>query len=165
MNLRRCKKGHFYNAEQFLKCPYCAGIMEFKGDNDNDDDDEDTVNPFIDEELDIEDEGNTEVETPVKILDKEYDAVKTGLMPEYEMDMGMGVPNWGSTDYLINDSDCIVEMEYADVKIFRNRAKILKRGKFVPKNQRTNVLIELSDATRNVNVRLQKVCFVILNRK
>ena len=81
MNLRRCKKGHFYNAEQFLKCPYCAGIMEFKGDNDNDDDDEDTVNPFIDEELDIEDEGNTEVETPVKILDKEYDAVKTGLMP------------------------------------------------------------------------------------
>ena len=39
MNLRRCKKGHFYNAEQFLKCPYCAGIMEFKGDNDNDDDD------------------------------------------------------------------------------------------------------------------------------
>ena len=51
MNLRRCKKGHFYNAEQFLKCPYCAGIMEFKGDNDNDDDDEDTVNPFIDEEL------------------------------------------------------------------------------------------------------------------
>ena len=80
MNLRRCKKGHFYNAEQFLKCPYCAGIMEFKGDNDNDDDDEDTVNPFIDEELDIEDEGNTEVETPVKILDKEYDAVKTGLM-------------------------------------------------------------------------------------
>ena len=156
MNLRRCKKGHFYNAEQFLKCPYCAGIMEFKGDNDNDDDDEDTVNPFIDEELDIEDEGNTEVETPVKILDKEYDAVKTGLMPEYEMDMGMGVPNWGSTDYLINDSDCIVEMEYADVKIFRNRAKILKRGKFVPKNQRTNVLIELSDATRNVNVRTSK---------
>lgn len=130
--------------------------MEFKGDNDNDDDDEDTVNPFIDEELDIEDEGNTEVETPVKILDKEYDAVKTGLMPEYEMDMGMGVPNWGSTDYLINDSDCIVEMEYADVKIFRNRAKILKRGKFVPKNQRTNVLIELSDATRNVNVRTSK---------
>ena len=53
MNLRRWKKGHFYNAEQFLKCPYCAGIMEFKGDNDNDDDDEDTVNPFIDEELDI----------------------------------------------------------------------------------------------------------------
>lgn len=52
--------------------------MEFKGDNDNDDDDEDTVNPFIDEELDIEDEGNTEVETPVKILDKEYDAVKQG---------------------------------------------------------------------------------------
>ena len=156
MNLRRCKKGHFYNAEQFLKCPYCAGIMEFKGDNDNDDDDEDTVNPFIDEELDIEDEGNTEVETPVKILDKEYDAVKTGLMPEYEMDMGMGVPNWGSTDYIINDSDCIVEMEYADVKIFRNRAKILKRGKFVPKNQRTNVLIELSDATRNVNVRTSK---------
>ena len=47
----------------------------------------------------------------MKILDKEYDAVKTGLMPEYEMDMGMGVPNWGSTDYLINDSDCIVEME------------------------------------------------------
>ena len=156
MNLRRCKKGHFYNAEQFLKCPYCAGIMEFKGDNDNDDDDEDTVNPFIDEELDIEDEGNTEVETPVKILDKEYDAVKTGLMPEYEMDMGMGVPNWGSTDYLINDTDCIAEMEYADVKIFRNRAKILKRGKFVPKNQRTNVLIELSDATRNVNVRTSK---------
>lgn len=54
-------------------------------------------------------------------------------MPEYEMDMGMGVPNWGSTDYLINDTDCIAEMEYADVKIFRNRAKILKRGKFVPK--------------------------------
>ena len=57
--------------------------MEFKGDNDNYDD-EDTVNLFIDEELNTEDDGNTEVETPVKILDEDDNAVRTGLILDEE---------------------------------------------------------------------------------
>lgn len=143
--------------------------MEFKGDNDNYDD-EDTVNLFIDEELNTEDDGNTEVETPVKILDEDDNAVRTGLILDEEYgnvrtglisEHGIEVINLSSKDYFIKDTDCVVEMEYADVKIFRNRAKILKRGKFVPKNQRTKVLIELSDDTRNVNVRTSKglICY------
>lgn len=155
--------------EQYIECPYCAGIMEFKGDNDNYDD-EDTVNLFIDEELNTEDDGNTEVETPVKILDEDDNAVRTGLILDEEYgnvrtglisEHGIEVINLSSKDYFIKDTDCVVEMEYADVKIFRNRAKILKRGKFVPKNQRTKVLIELSDDTRNVNVRTSKglICY------
>lgn len=68
---------------------------------------------------------------------------------------------WNASDYIIKDDDCIVQMEYSSVKIFRNRAKVVKKGNFELKNQRMNVLIELNDVIDKVNVRTSRglVCY------
>lgn len=97
-------------------------------------DEEDTLNPFEDSD---------------NILGDEEDSI----MENDEQ--------WNASDYIIKDDDCVVQMEYSSVKIFRNRAKVVKKGNFELKNQRMNVLIELNDVIDKVNVRTSRglVCY------
>lgn len=97
-------------------------------------DEEDTLNPFEDNDNILGDEEDTIMENDEQ---------------------------WNASDYIIKDDDCIVQMEYSSVKIFRNRAKVVKKGNFELKNQRMNVLIELNDVIDKVNVRTSRglVCY------
>lgn len=168
MNLCRCENGHFYNKEKYNCCPRCMGIKKIH----DSEEDEDTINPFDESKNIIEKDRNFD-EKPVVISDDEYDSVRTEFfsddeydsvkpkLPLFDHDDNTGGQYWNSADYVIKDNDYIVQMEYVSAKIFRNRAKIVKRGSFEPKNERTNVFIELNDSIKKVDVKTSKglICY------
>ena len=125
MNLRRCEKGHFYNAEKYTICPHCiAEEMEKNRKTipewllDDTTDTEEIDGDFNDNKqiIKIPDPTGLSADQPVGNADYEKLSEESDIQRE------------GFLKYHIRPEDLVISTRYTEVKFFLWRKDILLRS-------------------------------------
>ena len=152
MNLRRCEKGHFYNAEKYTICPHCiAEEMEKNRKTipewllDDTTDTEEIDGDFNDNKqiIKMPDPTGLSADQPVWNADYEKLSEESDIQRE------------GFLKYHIRPEDLVISTRYTEVKFFYDRGYVIQRAEFKCDRERQTLLIhDVFETDRIVHVHM-----------